>query len=191
MGEIRSALEIALEKTRDVQSDKEGLVRREMEEKGKRLFSRLREEPELDVHREIDQVERKHRQTVRKGFFDVALANLSLPQTAEDIAAYDQIATALQKIVKDRRTVSQLFDQLKEYMQRYLDDRQRLIETLRERFSQAMQAQEDTGGRSSGRRPDPASHPEFANALNQNLQQLQQQYSGVLDQVRLELERLF
>ncbi len=191
MGEIKSALEIALEKTRDVQSDKEGLVRREMEDRGKRLFSRLREEPKLDVPREIDKIERKHRQTVRKGFFDVALANLSLPQTEEDLSGYDHVEEALAKITKDRRTVTQLFQQLKEYMQRYLEDRQNLIETLRERFTQAMQAQEEQAGRSSGRRIDPTTHPEFATALNRNLQQLQQQYRGVIDQVRLELERLF
>lgn len=193
MGEIKSALEIALEKTRDVQSDKQGLVLREMEERGKRLFSQFRENPDLNVQKEIDATAKEHRQAVRRGFFDVALANLSLPQVPEDIESYDLIKQALIAVVRDKRFVQQLFDQLGDFMQRYLDDRQHLIETLRSRFADQMKAQEQELSRQTGRQVklDPAQSPEFAKALSRNMQQLQSQYRGVLDQVRAELTRVF
>ena len=56
-----------------------------------------------------------------------------------------------------------------------------------------MREKEQQIAQQTGRRVklDPASDPEFAKVLNQNLQRLQQQYSQVVEQAREQLSGLF
>jgi hypothetical protein len=74
-----------------------------------------------------------------------------------------------------------------------LDNKQQLIEHLRNQFSQRIRQKEEEASKQMGRqvRIDPSSDPEFARALNQNLGNLQNQYGGVIDQVKDQLRTLY
>lgn len=193
MSEIKSALELALERTKDVKSDKESVRAHEMKQEGKRLVTKLMEDPSLDLKKAVKEYPAKDQKAVRDGFFEILLANLSLPTEKSDLQKLAPLKKGFEYATGDRRNVNYLFDQLEQLLGQFLDTKQQLIEHLRNQFSQRIREKEEQASKQMGTqvRIDPASDPEFARALNQNLGNLQNQYSGVIDQVKEQLRTLY
>lgn len=193
MGEIKSALELALERTADVQGDRESLEAHENKQEGKRILSRFLEDPEMDLKKTLKSYERKRRDQVRRGLFDALLGNITLPSDQQGMQRIQSLAPAFEAVIEDRKTLNQIYDQIVQLLSQYLSDRQQLIEQLRQQYEGRMRQKEDELARQTGQRIrlDPSQDPEFSQALQQNLQQLQQQYSQVIDQAREQLESLY
>ncbi|TVQ37994.1 MAG: hypothetical protein EA384_10935 [Spirochaetaceae bacterium] len=193
MSQIKSALELALEKTQDVQSDRKSLEAHEIKQQGKRLVSRLKEDPHLDVRKELKQYNAEQQKWAKEGFYQVIMANLALPNTEADLARIDLLENGLGFVIKDRGSLRHLFEQTRQLLKQYLENRQHLIEQLRSSFSDRMRQREEELARQFGHRVkiDPSQDPEFASTLQQHMGRLQQQYEGVLTQLRTELDRMF
>ena len=192
MGEIKSALELALEKTAGVESDKKSVEEHDHKQKGKRLLSQLTENPKLDIKKELGKYSKEQRKWVVDGFVDVALSNIALPTSEADLARLDPIRNGLAQALGKKSEIDYLFDQADQLLKQYLDNRQQLIEHVRSQFSQRLREKEEELARQYGQsvRLDTAQDPEFANVLQQNMRQLQNQYQQVLDQLRDEIRRL-
>lgn len=193
MSEIKSALELALERTADVKSDKSRLEAHESRQKGMRLAGRFLDDPTIDVKREIDREERPRRRPVAAGFFQVMMSHLALPAQESDLERLHKVQKGLEQVIRDRRMVEGLMDQVIQYLQQYLDTKNQLTERLREQFQPRLRQKEQQIAQQTGRqvRLDPAQDPEFAQALNQNVQRLQSQYGQVIDQAKEQFEGLF
>ncbi len=193
MSQIKSALELALEKTQDVHSDRKSLEAYEMRQQGKRLVSKLNEDPELDIKKELKQFSGEQQRSVKEGFYQVIMSNLGLPNSEADLAKIDTLEKGLGAVIKDRGSVQQLFEQTRGLLKQYLENRQHLIEQLRNAFADRMRQREEELARQFGHavKIDPAQDPEFASALQQHMGRLRQQYEGVLQQLRTELDRMF
>jgi phosphoenolpyruvate-protein kinase (PTS system EI component) len=193
MSEIKSALELALERTKDVKSDKESVRAYEMKQEGKRLVNKLMEDPSIDLKKTVKEYPGKDQKAVRDGFFEILSANLSLPSEKSDLQKLKPLQKGFEYATGDRKNVSYLFEQLEQLLNQYLDNKQQLIEHLRNQFSQRIRQKEEEASKQMGRqvRIDPSSDPEFARALNQNLGNLQNQYGGVIDQVKDQLRTLY
>lgn len=193
MSEIKSALELALERTKDVKSDKESVRAYEMKQEGKRLVTKLMEDSSIDLKKTMKEFQGKDQKAVKDGFFEILLANLSLPTEKSDLQKLGPLRKGFEFVTGDRRNVNYLFDQLEQLLDQYLENKQQLIEHLRSQFSQRIRQKEEEASKQMGRqvRIDPASDPEFARALNQNLGNLQDQYGGVIDQVKEQLKSLY
>ncbi len=192
MGEIKSALELALERTAGVQGDKKSVQEYEHKQKGKRLLSQLTENPKLDIKKELNQYKGEERKWVVDGFVDVALSNIALPTTEADLGRLDPIKNGLATALGKKAEIEYLFDQAHQLLTQYLENRQQLIEHVRNQFAQRIRQKEEEFARQYGSsvRLDPAQDPEFAGVLQQNMRQLQGQYQQVLDQLREEVRRL-
>ncbi len=192
MGEIKSALELALERTAGVQGDKKSVEEYEHKQKGKRLLSQLTENPKLDLKKELNQYKGEQRKWVVGGFVDVALSNLALPTTEADLSRLEPIKNGLATAIGKKAEIEYLFDQAHQLLTQYLENRQQLIEHVRSQFAQRIRQKEEEFARQYGStvRLDPAQDPEFAGVLQQNMRQLQGQYQQVLDQLRDEVRRL-
>lgn len=193
MSEIKSALELALERTKDVKSDKESVRAYEMKQEGKRLVTKLMDDPSIDLKKAVKEYPAKDQKAVRDGLFEILLANLSLPTEKSDLQKLAPLKKGFEYVTGDRRNVNYLFDQLEQLLGQFLDTKQQLIEHLRNQFSQRIREKEEQASKQMGTqvRIDPASDPEFARALNQNLGNLQNQYGGVIDQVKEQLRALY
>ncbi len=193
MSQIKSALELALEKTQDVHSDRKSLEAYEMRQQGKRLVSKLNEDPDLDIKKELKQFSGEQQRSVKEGFYQVIMSNLGLPNSEADLAKIDTLEKGLGAVIKDRGSVQQLFEQTRGLLKQYLENRQHLIEQLRNAFADRMRQREEELARQFGHavKIDPAQDPEFASALQQHMGRLRQQYEGVLQQLRTELDRMF
>jgi hypothetical protein len=193
VGEIKSALELALEKTKDVKSDPKTVEAHEHRTVGKRLASRLQEESGFDLKKELKAYSGEKRRWVEEGFFEVILSSISLPASEEDLDRLTTIRDGLAVVVGSGRDLQYVFQQLHGLFKQYLDNRQQLIENIRSQYSQRMQQREQELSRQYGTqvKMDPSSDPEFSKTLQDNLGRLRDQYDGVVDQVRGELSRMF
>ena len=193
MSEIKSALELALERTADVKSDKSSLEAHEARQEGMRLAGRYLEDASLDVTAEIRKAERGRRDGIRAGFFQVMMSHLALPGQESDVQRLQRVSNGLGHVIRDTGLLEGLMEQVMQYLQQYLDTKNQLTERLREQFEPRLRQKEQQIAAQTGRavRLDPANDPDFANALNQNLQQLQAQYGQVIDQAKTQLESLF
>ncbi|WP_455381338.1 DUF6657 family protein [Salinispira pacifica] len=192
MARIKSALELALERTQDVQGDRSKLEEHEEKQRGRRVYAQLTENPELDVRKALQEASQKNARWAEEGFFDALLANINLPNDASELSRLPVLKRGVEAIVKDRK-VGQIFSQLEQFFQQYLDNKQQLIEQLRKQFEPRLRKKEEELARQMGQRVriDPASDPEFAGALKQYLGGLQNQFNEVVEQVRGELTAMW
>lgn len=192
MGAIKSALEIALERTQDIKSDPDAVRRHEARNEGKRLLAAIRDDREFNLRKTLNAVPKEKRSWVREGLFEAAGNNLTLPQSDADLERLDELIIVFQELARDRGTVKQLFQQVRELFSQYLSDRQQLIEELRRRYEPRLKQREQQLAQQYGRevRIDPSSDPEFSKVLQDHMGQLQQQYKQALDEVNATLAQL-
>lgn len=193
MGQIKSALELALERTKDIQSDPAALRAHNARTEGKKLYAKLRDDRSFDVAAAIKTHNESVRGSVREGLFETALANLNLPQDEIDLESLPLVFAALGSVISDSRTLKTLHTQLETFLKQYIQDRTQMIEELRRQYAPRLRQREQQIAQQTGQRVrlDAASDPEFAKVLQSNMARLQQHYKSALDQVRDTLTELF
>ena len=191
MSEIKSALELALEKTADVQSDKGRVEAHEANQAGMRIAGRFLDEPKVDVKKELKAFDRKKATQVRAGFAKIMMSHLSLPTQEADLQRLDKVQAGLESVATDSKFVATVMEQVKQLLQQYLDTKNQVTEQLRQQFKGRLQQKEEQIAQQTGRRMkiDPASDPEFVQVLQQNIGQLQSQYGQVIDQAKEQLAK--
>jgi hypothetical protein len=193
MGEIKSALELALERTADVAGDKSKLEAHDAKQRGMRIAGRFLDDPSMDLKAELKQEEKSARPAARDGVFQVLLSQIALPAQSSDLDRLQPVQKGLTSIIRDRSTVEDLMSQVSQLLQQYLDNKNQLTEALRQQFEPRMRQKEEQIAQQTGRRMklDPSTDPEFAKALNQNMQRLQSQYGAVIQQAKEQLQSLY
>ena len=79
MSVIKSALEIALERTQNVEANKEALEANTYATEGKKAVSKFLSEESVDLKKLLDGFDKKHLAHVKEGAVQALLANLKLP----------------------------------------------------------------------------------------------------------------
>jgi hypothetical protein len=192
MGRIKSAVEIALERTESVKVDKAKIEEYELTQEGKRMASAFLANPsEYDIQAKLKAMPAEKARVARKALVEVLLANVSLPSYKEQIAQLDALEKAFAQLSKDRN-VGILFGELKKIFSQYFEDLAQLEGELRKQFAPRLRQKEEEMARRYGQavRIDPMQDPEFVKVFNQNLGRLKGHYEGAADQAREELARI-
>lgn len=191
MAEIKTALELALERTAEVKGDKSKIEAHEAKQLGMKLAGKLMDG--VDVKSEFSDVARERQSSMRDGFFQVLMSKLNLPTQESDLNRLKTVVSGLELLIKDRRSVAHLIDQIEQLLHQYLDSKNQLVETLRKQFEPRTRQREQELSKQLGGpvKLDPASDPDFAKALGTNMQQLQDQYAQVIEQAREQFRTLF
>ena len=199
MSEIKSALELALERTADIQSDRTKLHEHEALQKGKRLASKFlhpepdSEEESVDLRDELKKVNKEDMKLVRQGIFDVILSNITLPhdEVREDLI--DRAARGVQILLNTKKQVEYIFQQLKEFYIQYLRNKDQIRKNLEQQFAPRLQQKEEALREKFGSsiELDPADDPEFAEYLKQNYAELDKQYQEALNQMKEQLKQIY
>lgn len=195
MTEIKSALEIALERTRDIKGDKETMIANERRNFGKRIASRYLNptEEKVDPEKELKQYGGDEGAHVRDGFFQTILANFSLPTDESYKDQLKKIETGLLFVMKERRQVGYLMQQIDQFFDQYLKTRDQVTEQLKQQYEPQLREKEKKLAQQMGAtiRLTPESDPEFINILSKNLSRLEEQYAQALQQAKDELTKMF
>jgi Family of unknown function (DUF6657) len=192
---IKSALEIALERTKDVEVDKKGLAAREIADEGKRLIGKYlaRDIDTKKLASAIGSRSKEEARWLKEGCFSVLSANLTLPQTEEFIERLTLLQEGFAAVTGEKRQVAQLFEQVGQFFQQYLSSQDQLIDALEKQFAPRMKEREAEMARQYGSavKLSPQQDPEFVAALKQHLGRLEAQYAEALKQAKEQLNILF
>jgi hypothetical protein len=193
MGRIKSALEIALERTESVKSDKTSIEQFEARQRGKRLANEFLEDPKaISLGELIKKSPRDQQGALKQGIFDVLLAQITLPASPDDEKHIEAVGKGLDAVIGDSR-FNALFRQLSQALSRYLAEAAQYEEAIKRQYAPKLQQKEEELSRRLGRQVqlDPFQDPEFIAFYNQNINALKGNYEAAIDQVREQAVLLF
>jgi hypothetical protein len=187
MAMIKSALELALEKTKDMKIDKAAIETREGETEGKRLAGEFMSPEGVDIGKAIAGLPEPRRAAARRGAVEVFLSHLQLPLSKASLDAFDSVAKGISAATgTDERKMVALIAQVKTFLERYLDDLADFDRAIRQQYAPKLKQKEQELSRRYGQqvRLDPMQDPEFATYYSQNLAKLKGQYQTALDRAK-------
>jgi hypothetical protein len=196
MAIIKSALEIALERSKDVEADREALEANRFLTEGKKLASKFLAEAEaqeeVDIKGEIEKFDSKQRKWVRDGVLQALLANLTLPADEMSLLQGKRAAKGFTALSPDPKQVSRLLNQIDQFLGEYLEERKRLVSAVEQRYAPTLRQKEQEMSRQLGApvKIDPMMDPGFQKMLRENLAILEDRYGEAMGQAKQQLRRL-
>ena len=196
MGRIKSALEIALERTESVKTDKASIGLYEAKQQGKRLanafLAAVGAGPSINLENELKKHPKDQWDGLKEGIFEALVPKITLPANAEDIPRIEAVGKGLQFLIKDSRFTA-LYQQLVQALTQYLEEANHYDQVIRQQYAPKLRQKEEELSRRMGRevRLDPFQDPEFIAFYNQNLNALKANYQTAVDQVREEAVKIW
>jgi len=191
MGVIKTALEIALEKTESVKSDKSSIEQFEAKQRGKKLANAYLA-GDGDLNETVKKASAAEKENLKQGIFDVLITQISLPSGAEDVKKMEKLGKGLEVIIKTSE-FSAMFKQLIQVFTQFLQETSQYEQAIRQQYAPKLRQKEEEVSRRLGRevRIDPMQDPEFAAFYNQHMNALKSNYEPVVEQAKEETRRMF
>ena len=191
MGVIKTALEIALEKTEKVKGDKSGIGQFEVKKRGKKLANDFLE-GEVDLTAEIKKTPARDRESLKQGIFDVLVAQIALPTAKDDEKRLEKLGKGLSAVI-NKGEFNEMYKQLTMLFAQYLNEVSQYKQMINQQYAPKLRQKEEELSRRYGRevRIDPFQDPEFVAFYNQNINALKGNYESVVEQAREEAKRMF
>jgi uncharacterized protein YktA (UPF0223 family) len=192
MGRIKTALEIALERTETVKGDKDSIDQFEAKRQGKKIANEFLEDPSRSLEDAIKKAPKEQRESLKQGIFEVLLSQITLPLTKDDEKRIQTVGRGLGAVISNGRFSGQ-YKQFTQILSRYLDEADQYEKAIRRQYEPKLRQKEEELARRYGRqvRLDPFQDPEFVAFFNQNMNALKENYQGAVDQIREEARRCF
>jgi hypothetical protein len=195
MAIIKSAWELALEKTEDLHIDPEKIKRDLLIKEGRQISAAFLND--IDVTKEA--TEKKYlsyaeekRPLVKEGMVLTLLSNLTLPRNTLFKETFSKVLELGLLIADGNEQISQLLEQLEGFFTQYLENQDDLVERLKNQFEPHLKQKEAQLRAQYG--PNftlrPEQDAEFMKLLDQQLSQLDQQYMTILDQAKEQIKEL-
>jgi hypothetical protein len=191
MGRIKSAIEIAMEKTESVKSDKGSIEQFEAKQRGKKLANGFLSGT-VNLADEIKKEPAETRESLQTGVFDVLFSQISLPVTKEDEKRLEAVGKGLALIIKDSRFQA-IYRQLTQALSQFLQEAAQYEQAIRKQYAPKLRQKEEELSRRFGRemRIDPYQDPEFVTFYNQHMGALKSRYEGLLEGCKSEIGKIF
>jgi predicted acylesterase/phospholipase RssA len=194
MGEIKSALELALERTNNVQSDKKLIEKNNTIDAGRKAAFEYMEKSgtsAASLEKIIKESSKEKQQWLREGIFKVLINNLKLPENESSLKKIDKIRDGFSAIVENKKESIFLFSQIDQAFKQYLQNKKSVIENLNNNFEQKLKEKEEILSKQLGAKVTlkPENDPEYKEYLHKITNQLDQQYSELIVQIKSELEK--
>ncbi|MDR0388670.1 MAG: hypothetical protein LBH73_01210 [Spirochaetaceae bacterium] len=185
MGRIKSALELALERTEAVKGDKDSVSNYEAKQRGKKLANAFLEDSSLSLSGEIKKADPAQREAFKQGIFEVLLSQVSLPQSAGDMTRIEQAGKGLAALIPHPQ-FGRLYSQFTQALTRYLDEADQFEQAIKQQYAPKLRKKEEELARRLGQQVqlDPFQDPEFVSFYNQNMNALKDKYQALTAQVR-------
>ena len=196
MGVIKTALEIAFEKTENVKSDRSSIDLFEAKQQGKKIANAfLAGEDEMTIQKMTDEIKNapsSQRESLKQGIFSVLVSQIALPAGKEDEKRLEAVGKGLEAIIKNSG-FSAMYKQLTQLFSQYLQEMAHYDQAIRQQYAPKLRQKEEELSRRLGRevRIDPLQDPEFIAFYNQHMTALKGNYEAVIEQAKEEARRLF
>lgn len=195
MAIIKSAWELALEKTASLEADPVKIQRDLKIKEGRQLAANFLMDIDVsqeDTQKKYDAYPEDEKRTIREGMALTLLANLALPRTPLFKEAFPQLLALGSIIAEGNEEIAGLLAQVENFFTQYLTNQDDLIERMKQQFGPHLEQKQAQLRQQYG--PNfvlrPEQDPEFMKLLDKNLAQLDEQYNGILDQAKDQLKEL-
>jgi len=191
MGVIKTALEIALEKTEQVKSDKSSIGQFEAKQRGKKLANAFLS-GEVDLSSEIKSAGAGERESLKQGIFDVLITQIALPVGKDDEKRIEKVGKGLSAVISSKE-FPEMYKQLVQVFGQYLQEAAHYEKAISQQYAPKLRQKEEELSRRMGRevRIDPLQDPEFVAFFNQHMTALKSNYEAVVEQAKAEARRMF
>lgn len=192
MAQIKSALEIALEKTADIKSDANAGMARELANAGKKAASAFMEDGEESLFKKnISGTTDGHRYSkeelkeVTTGAVNLLTTRVQLPSAEEDIETIMRAGKGLEVLLSNKE-MKQLFETVQTVCMQYMSSRSQLEQALAQQYAPKLHKKEMELAKRTGQEIHltPKQDPEFTQLFDRNMKQLKNQYSGAFGEVQ-------
>ena len=197
MGKIKSALEIAPERTESVASDKGSIGQFEVKQKGKRLANEFlagtgESGGIKSLEKELKKVPAAELASLKQGIFDILITQIMLPAGPEELKRIEAAAQGLGIIVANK-DFGEIAQQMGKILGQYLEEATKYEEAIKKQYAPKLRQKEEEISRRLGRQVklDPSQDHEYVSFFNQNMNTLKSKYEEVIVQVKEEARRLF
>jgi len=195
MGDIKSALEIAMEKVEKLeQATEEERLKWKYVPEGEKLAARyLKEDYNLAI--ELGKYEEKVRRYIIEGAGDILIRNINLPK--DDLAKKSnrRAMEGLKSLKSDKVAVENVYSKLRQIFNHYVEQgeqqRKQAYETLKTEFeAKVRQAMQQQFGLTAGVKIDVEKQPQFQEEWRRMQAQIDSQYHKLLDDYKHELSAI-
>ena len=192
MAKIKSALEIALERTESVKGDTGSIGQFAAKQKGKKLANEYLEGSIKSLEDEIKKSSADEQANLKQGIFDVLISQINLPSLKDELKRIEAASLGLVAIIGDKR-FTEIVKQFSQLMKQYLDEAAQYEQAIKQQYAPKLRQKEEELSRRMGRavQLDPFHDPEFIAFYNQHINTLKGNYQSIIDQVRQEANSLF
>ncbi len=196
MSLLKSAWEIALEKTENIEIDTEKIKRDNLIDEGRRMAGTYL--VDLDalfstLETAFKEKSEEEKLLIKKGLALTIIANIALPQSDDYQVRVEKMQRIASLIESEESESIELLAQIGTFMGKYLDSRDNLLERARTQykplFEQKRQQMEAQYGRSSYSSME--QDPEFIQFLQKNYNQLSNQFQQTLDNAKSQLKEVW
>lgn len=195
MAIIKSAWELALEKTANLEVDPVKIHHDLKIKEGRQLAANFLMDIDVsaeDVQKKYNAIPKEEKQTIREGMALTLLSNLALPRTPLFKDSFPKYLALGTIISEGDEQITGLLSQVEEFFTQFLTNQEDLIERMKQQFGPHLEQKQAQLRQQYG--PDfvlrPEQDPEFMKLLDKNLAQLDEQYNTILDQAKDQMKEL-
>ena len=194
MAYIKSALELAMERTEGLKADPKVFKIKEIKTEGRKTASAFLEGKETDpkvIISALKKYKKDERGAFKEGVAATFFSNIVLPKTSVPEEQINRITEGLKALSGESKQVELFMEQIKEFLSNYLENREELIQAAKNQYMPRLKQKEQEIEQQTGQKISltPEQDPEFREFLNQNISRLESQYSQSLTQAKEELKR--
>jgi hypothetical protein len=186
MAQIKSALEVALERTEQVRSDRGSIELYKAKQQGMKLANQFLADTAFPLEAEIKKTPREQRASLNEGLLDGLLARLSLPYLTEDLKPLEAVGKALALALPNKGPFLALYKTFLRQIAQFPEEYKQYDRAIRQQYAPALRQKEEALSKQLGYavKLDPMQDPEFTAFYNQNMQQLKAGYETLIAQVK-------
>ncbi|WP_038057917.1 hypothetical protein [Thermodesulfobacterium hydrogeniphilum] len=195
--EIRSTLEIALEKAEKIgKASKEELEVLKLQEEAQRLTAKfLREdfpEFEKEIHKLLENKTSQQKKAVLKSIIGVFLKNIVLPYTQYQLDDAKKALEGLKLLFKKIPDISRLCQEIEKLLNEYYLHKETIYNELSKRFSAGIEALEQALSNQMGTevKINVEEHPQFKEEWNKIKEKLDEEYGKQLEYLKNIFEKI-
>lgn len=189
MAKIKSALELALEKTESIAGDPEKIRKSELEKKGKRIMGAYLFDYDTgldDLKSTYEKVAEIDQPVVHEQMVETLLTNISLPQDDLYVESLGRVKKAVEYLAGESEELTDLFVQTDQLYQQYLNDREQLLERAKQQYEPHRKQKEEQTSQKIGRpiKIQAEQDPDFIKMLEANYKRLEDNYQQGIAQIK-------
>lgn len=195
MAIIKSAWELALEKTEKLQVDPVKIKRDLKVKEGRQLAGTFLSDIDATkegTKKQYDAVPAEEKEAFKEGMALTMLSNLALPRNTAFKENFAKVLDLGMILGEGNEQLEQLLGQLEGFFSQYLENQEDLVERMKQQFAPALQQKEAQLRKQYG--PNftlrPEQDPEFMKLLDKQLSQLDDQYTNILIQAKAQIKDL-